>query len=341
MTEPIKWALVAVRGALLRPPANSGALSPVDLRLNPAVLPSLLELQQRGVRVALVDYANAANVESLVDFATDLCESQGLDTARIVATSVTALQQALELHLQQLGCRPAAAVLFAPSGVLLEAGQALGLQCAELPVTDCSPATWPALVRRFTARTAVIARTTKETRIAGRIDLDATSPITISTGIGFFDHMLEQLAKHGGFALELRCEGDLEIDEHHTVEDCALALGDALRNALGAKLGIGRYGFLLAMDEAEAQVAIDLSGRAYALFEGKFGRESVGGLPTELVPHFYRSLADSLGAAIHVTVRGDNAHHMVEASFKSVGRALRQAIAQRGHELPSTKGTLT
>jgi imidazoleglycerol-phosphate dehydratase/histidinol-phosphatase len=130
------------------------------------------------------------------------------------------------------------------------------------------------------------------------------------------------------------------VDEHHTVEDCALALGQALREALGDKRGIGRYGFLLAMDESQAQVAIDLSGRSYAVFDGRFGRESVGGLPTEMVPHFFRSLADSLGAAIHVQVRGENSHHMVEACFKGVGRALRQAIRLEGSELPSTKGVL-
>jgi len=152
--------------------------------------------------------------------------------------------------------------------------------------------------------------------------------------------MLEQLAKHGGFALELHCEGDLHIDEHHTVEDCALALGEALRSALGAKAGIARYGFLLPMDESRAQVSIDLSGRAYAVFEGRFGREQVGTLPTELVPHFFRSLADSLGAAIHIAVTGENTHHMIEACFKGVGRALRQAFRRDGHELPSTKGVL-
>jgi imidazoleglycerol phosphate dehydratase HisB len=152
--------------------------------------------------------------------------------------------------------------------------------------------------------------------------------------------MLEQIAKHGGFALDLECKGDLEVDEHHTVEDCALALGEALRKALGDKRGIGRYGFLLPMDEARAQVAIDLSGRAYAVFEGEFGREQVGGLPTELVPHFFRSLADSMGAAIHVAVTGENTHHQVEACFKGVGRALRMALRREGDDLPSTKGVL-
>ena len=165
------------------------------------------------------------------------------------------------------------------------------------------------------------------------------APIHIATGHGFFDHMLEQLAKHGGFSLQLTCKGDLHIDEHHTVEDCALALGEALRQALGDKRGIARYGFLLPMDEARVQVAIDLSGRPYAVFEGKFGRTEVGGLPTELVPHFFRSLAETLGAALHVSVTGDNTHHMVEACFKGVGRALRQAFRREGNDLPSHQGS--
>lgn len=189
-------------------------------------------------------------------------------------------------------------------------------------------------------RRAAVERKTKETTIRVSVDLDRVSEPEISTGIGFFDHMLEQLGKHGGFELKIACQGDLEVDEHHTIEDVALALGQALKEALGDKRGIGRYGFVLAMDEAEAQVAIDLSGRAYPVFEGEFSRESVGGLPTELVGHFFRSLGDTLGAALHVAVKGDNAHHMVEACFKGVARALRQAFARSGTELPSTKGTL-
>ena len=140
--------------------------------------------------------------------------------------------------------------------------------------------------------------------------------------------------------MTLKCSGDLRIDEHHTVEDCALALGAALRQALGDKRGIARYGFLLAMDEAEAQVALDLSGRPFFVWEGKFNRERVGELPTELVPHFFRSLAESLGAALHISVRGENSHHMIESCFKGVGRSLRQAIRLESTELPTTKGTL-
>ena len=190
------------------------------------------------------------------------------------------------------------------------------------------------------ARQAEVTRETRETRVQVRIDLDTTSPVRAETGIRFFDHMLEQLATHGAFALDLTAKGDLDVDEHHTVEDCALAIGEAFKNALGAKHGIARYGFLLPMDESLAQVAIDLSGRPYLVFTGTFPRDAVGGLPTELVPHFFRSLSQSLGAAIHVSVTGENTHHMIEACFKGVGRSLRQAIRREGAELPSTKGVL-
>ena len=199
---------------------------------------------------------------------------------------------------------------------------------------------WDAIVAALLARRAEVHRRTRETDIRVRVDLDATEPLRAATGIGFFDHMLEQLGKHGGFALEVDCQGDLHVDEHHTIEDCALAIGEALRRALGDKRGIARYGFLLPMDEARAQVALDLSGRAYAVFEGRFGREQVGGMPSELVPHFFRSLADALGAALHVSVQGENTHHMIEACFKAVGRALRMAIRRESEDLPSTKGVL-
>ncbi|HEY7379295.1 MAG TPA: imidazoleglycerol-phosphate dehydratase HisB, partial [Steroidobacteraceae bacterium] len=189
-------------------------------------------------------------------------------------------------------------------------------------------------------RRARISRRTRETEVIAAVDLDATTPVEIRSGIGFFDHMLEQVARHGGFALQLSAQGDLHIDEHHTVEDCALTLGQAIRQALGDKRGIGRYGFLLPMDEAEARVSLDLSGRSFFVFEGRFNRERVGELPTELVPHFFRSLADSLGAALHITVQGENSHHMIEACFKGVGRALRQAMRREGAELPSSKGVL-
>ena len=140
--------------------------------------------------------------------------------------------------------------------------------------------------------------------------------------------------------LALRCQGDLEVDDHHTVEDTAICLGDALRKALGNKRGIGRYGFVVPMDESEARASIDLSGRGRIVFSADFPRENVGEFATEMVEHFFRTLADSLAAAIHVEVSGENTHHMIEACFKAVGRALRQAIRREGSEMPSTKGTL-
>jgi imidazoleglycerol-phosphate dehydratase/histidinol-phosphatase len=189
-------------------------------------------------------------------------------------------------------------------------------------------------------RTATVTRNTKETRITVSVNLDKVAEPKVHTGLGFFDHMLEQIGKHGGFALELRCDGDTHIDDHHTIEDSALALGQAMKQALGDKRGIGRYGFTLPMDESLVSAALDLSGRPYFVFEGSFPRERVGDMATELVPHFFRSLCETMGANLRLTVQGENAHHMIEGCFKAVARTLRQAIRREGNELPSTKGTL-
>ena len=183
-------------------------------------------------------------------------------------------------------------------------------------------------------------RKTNETDISVRVNLDDVSQTKIETGIGFYDHMLEQISKHGGMGLTLSCEGDLHIDAHHTIEDTALAFGAALKQALGDKAGIGRYGYTIPMDETQAQVAIDLSGRPAAVFRGEFPTDHVGDFPVEMCPHFFESLAQTLGAAIHIDVKGDNSHHMIEACFKGVGRALRPALAVSGNDIPSTKGSL-
>ena len=193
-----------------------------------------------------------------------------------------------------------------------------------------------------TDRIGEMFRKTNETDISVRVNLDDPSQTKIETGIGFYDHMLEQISKHGGMGLTLSCEGDLHIDAHHTVEDTALAFGSALKQALGDKAGIGRYGYIIPMDETQAQVAIDLSGRPAAVFRGEFPTDHVGDFPVEMCPHFFESLAQTLGAAIHIDVKGDNSHHMIEACFKGVGRALRPALGIVGSstEIPSTKGTL-
>ena len=190
------------------------------------------------------------------------------------------------------------------------------------------------------ARRAEIARDTNETRIAVALDLDRPGPRRIGTGIAFYDHMLDQVAAHGGFSLILSCEGDVEVDGHHSIEDCAIAFGTALARALGERRGISRFGFALPMDEAEAQVLVDLSGRPSSVFDGRFEASHIGAYPTEMTTHVFRSLADSLGASIHVRVSGENDHHKTEACFKALGRALRQAIRVEGDAVPSTKGML-
>jgi len=191
-------------------------------------------------------------------------------------------------------------------------------------------------------RQATIKRKTNETEISVYVNLDGSGRTELATGIGFFDHMLEQLSRHGGFDLTVKAQGDLHIDDHHMIEDVALTIGAALKRALGEKRGIQRYGFWLPMDEASAKATIDLSGRAHFQMKADFNAPTVGGLSTEMVPHFFKSLADSLLMSLHIECQGENTHHMVESTFKAVGRALRIAFAKGTSpgEVPSTKGTL-
>lgn len=192
----------------------------------------------------------------------------------------------------------------------------------------------------LSCRQAFLSRETKETKIYGFVDLDEEGLIHIDTGIAFYDHMLEQIASHGRFSLVLSCKGDLEVDEHHSMEDCAIVLGALIKKALGDKAGIARFGFTAPMDEALARISLDLSGRAFLKFDGDFPRQGVGEMPTEMVSHVFRSFAESLAATLHVEVSGDNTHHMIEACFKGLGRALCMAIHKEGDALPSTKGVL-
>ncbi len=183
-------------------------------------------------------------------------------------------------------------------------------------------------------------RITNETNVNVEVNLDRSELIRIDTGIKFFDHMLEQFAKHSGIGLVIKAHGDLEIDEHHTIEDIALVLGEVVRQALGDKRGIERYGFVLPMDESLAMVALDLSGRPCAKIEAEFATPRVNDFSSEMLVHFLRSLSDSARIALHVRVTGENTHHMFEAVFKGLGRAFSQAINKRSQELPTTKGVL-
>lgn len=205
---------------------------------------------------------------------------------------------------------------------------------------------WTQLVRSilFPSRKASIKRNTKETEISVSVNLDGTGKSTINTGLKFFDHMLDQIARHGLMDIELTCKGDLEVDEHHTIEDTAIALGQALREAISEnKAGIQRYGFVLPMDEAQAIVAIDLSDRPYLRWYVDLQREYVGDFPTEMLEHFYYTLAMNLKATVHVEADGKNEHHIIESVFKGFAKALRFAISRNERIkgiLPTTKGTI-
>lgn len=191
-------------------------------------------------------------------------------------------------------------------------------------------------------RKAEVTRKTSESDITVRVDLDGNGPSEISTGLGFFDHMLWQLPHHAGISLTLKCRGDLHVDEHHTIEDVAIALGNAIREALGDKRGIERYGFVLPMDECRAMVLIDLGGRIDFRWDVPFTREYVGDTPTEMFPHFFKSLAAALRCNLHIEARGENNHHLIEGVFKAFARALRAAVRRDplSQTLPSSKGLL-
>jgi imidazoleglycerol-phosphate dehydratase/histidinol-phosphatase len=329
------------------------------IRLMPAVVPALLALKAAGFAFVMVTNQDGLGTPSFPQqnfdrahrFILELFGSQGIEFEAVCICphflregcacrkpKIGMVQEFLAAHTIDKG----RSYMIGDRDTDMEFAANLAVQGLRIRLGGAAHETWPAIAQQIIgqARRAQVHRKTKETDIRINLDLSREGPSSIATGLGFFDHMLEQIAKHGGFALDLRCSGDLHIDEHHTIEDCALALGAALKEALGDKRGIARYGFLLAMDEAEAQVALDISGRPYFVWEGRFDRERVGELPTELVPHFFRSLAQGLGAALHISVRGENSHHMIESCFKGVGRSLRQAIRLEGSDLPSTKGTL-
>lgn len=344
-------------GTLLEDVAGRSPSTPAEVRLMPGVIPALLRFKAAGYELAIVTNQGGLGgpghprdaFERVDEFVHRLLTSQGIELAanficpHPAEAACACRKPAVGLVRDFVNAAPLDRERSAMVGDRdTDVGFARNLGIAGFKLGSPGAETWAAVAHAVLdrPRVAEVKRKTRETDILVRVDLDSEAEPRAKTGLGFFDHMLEQLGKHAGFALEVRCSGDLHIDEHHTVEDVALALGEALRKALGDKRGIQRYGFLLPMDEADVDVSIDLGGRPFLVFEGQFSRERVGELPTELVPHFFRSLAETLGAAIHIRVRGENAHHMVEACFKGLARALRQAVARRGGVLPTTKGVL-
>ncbi|MCG8425625.1 MAG: bifunctional histidinol-phosphatase/imidazoleglycerol-phosphate dehydratase HisB [Proteobacteria bacterium] len=344
-------------GTLIRLPDDQQIDSPARLALMPLVIPALVDLRLAGFGLVMIADQAGPNTAALPHLQLDeshramleLFASQGIEFDDILICS-HGPDADCDCRKPRLGLvRPYLTdgeVDLTRSHVIgdgqndTDLARNMGISAFRIG-TDEYP-DWRAIARAVTdqPRRGRVHRKTRETAIDVAVDLDGDGASEINTGIGFFDHMLEQLAKHSGIDVRIAVVGDLHVDEHHTVEDTALALGSALRQALGDKVGIGRYGFILPMDEAEARVSIDLSARPYLVFTGSFGREKVGGLPTELVSHFFRSLSDSMGATLHIHLQGENAHHMIESAFKGLARALRQAVGRTGRGLPSTKGAL-
>ncbi len=343
-------------GTLIIEPPDQQIDSLEKLELVPGVIPALLALQNAGYELVIVSNQDGLGTDSYAQADYDLVQDKMLGLFGSQGITFKAVH--IDPHFEHEGSpnrKPGIGMVldYLKSGELdLQDSWVIGDRDTDLKLAENmgigglkledGKLDWAGITHQLLnrPRRATVQRKTNETDIRVFVDLDAGGGSACQTGIGFFDHMLDQLARHSLIDLKVSAKGDLHIDEHHTVEDCALALGQALDRALGDRRGIGRYGFTLPMDESLAQVAIDLSGRPAFAFEANFGRDNVGELSTEMVRHFFASLSQSLRAAIHMQVKGENTHHMIEALFKGAGRALRPALARSGHDLPSTKGTL-